>query len=131
MGAWASYSRYLTRRPPVSSRTTPEKSRRDQAILGERAGGDLDPIAVRAAAHGGKETDLIARAQRVVGLHVVGAEREQRERAVRLEDREAARHRLPGRLDRAALGNLQLDVIAPGRLAIAGEEPDGDLHGLD
>src|SRR2546425_10611814 len=89
------------------------------------------PLTGRAAAHGGKETDLIARAQRVVGLHVVGAEREQRERAVRLEDREAARHRLPGRLDRAALGNLQLDVISPGRLATAGEEPDGDLHGLD
>src|SRR6266850_8383248 len=102
--------------------------RRGQALLGERADRDLDPIAVRAAAHGGEETDLIAGAQRVAGLHVVGAKREQRERAVRLEDREAARHRLPGCLDRAALGDLQLDVIAPGRLAIAGEEPNRDLH---
>src|SRR3989304_4401222 len=59
---------------------------------------------------------------------VVGAEGEQSERAVRLKDREAARPRLPGRLDRAALWKIQLDVVAAGGLAVAGEEPDGDLH---
>ena len=54
IGACASYSRNFTRRPPVWSRTTPEKSaiapapgsldRLGRRPLGERLGRDLDPV---------------------------------------------------------------------------------------
>src|SRR5215831_4845024 len=99
-----------------------------ETLLRERSIRHVDEVGVRAAADRREETDLVPLVEDVIGLDVVGAEGEQRERAVLPEDREAARHRLPGRLDGAALGKVQLDVVAARRFAIAGEEADPDLH---
>src|SRR5882724_9579319 len=99
-----------------------------EARLGERLMRDFDQVVSGPAAHRGKEAHLVSGTKRVAGRDVVGAEGEQRERAVRLKDREAARYRFPGRLDRTALWEIQLHVVATRRFAVAGEEADGDLH---
>src|SRR5262249_17863773 len=99
-----------------------------ETLLRERSIRHLDEVVVHAAADRREETHFVPLVEDVSGLDVVGAEGEQRERAVLPKDREAAHHRLPGRLDGTALGKVQLDVVATRRFAIAGEEADPDLH---
>src|SRR6266540_4026220 len=99
-----------------------------EARLGQRLTRDFDQVGGGPPAHRGEEAHLVSGTKGVAGRDVIGAESEQRERAVRLKDREAARNRFPGRLDRPALRKIQLDVVATRRFAVAGEEADGDLH---
>src|SRR5262249_49664435 len=101
-----------------------------EALLRQRLDRDLDEVGVRAAADGRKETHLVPLPEDVIGLPVVSAQREQRERARLAEDREAARHRLPGRLDQTALGKAQLDLIAARPFAITGQAADPALNGV-
>ena len=99
--------------------------------LRQRLGGDLDPVRPglgRAAAHRRKQAELVAVPERMIGADVVVAQGEEGVRAVRNEDGILAGDRFPGALDGAPVGELQVQLIAARLLAVAGEQPDLDLH---
>ena len=144
IGAWASYSRNLTRRPPVWSRTTPENratppapgSATASASARSRERLDLVAISIRrsprgdggAPAHRWEEAELVPFSEAALRRHVVVTEREEGERAKGRAHGAGRRHGLPGRLNRAALGQVHLDAVPPDRLSVPGEEADPHLH---
>src|SRR5207247_7914472 len=88
-----------------------------------RRGRDVAP-----AAHGRKETDLVAGMESLIGLDVVVPHGEECERAVLGQRGMPVDDRLPRAFDGAVVGQIELESLLPGGFTIPGEEPDPDTQ---
>src|SRR3989449_7679586 len=95
----------------------------------ERRRDDPVRVAAGAAAHRREEAELVVGAEPVLGGDVLVADREQRERTISRELGMALGHGGPRRLDRHALGEIELDPVPPCGFTVPGEEADPDAHG--
>ena len=97
-------------------------------VRGQRVLDHAEDVAVRPAAHGRKERQLIIRVQMMIGLDVVVADGEQREWTIGRENGMTPDDRRPRGLDRSSLGNLDVEPLLPGGFSIPGKEADPDSH---
>ena len=89
---------------------------------------DAKDVPSRAAAHGRKQTELVVRAQTMIGLDIVVSHGEECEGTIRREDRVTIDHRGPRRLDRPPFRNLDLEPLVPGGFTVPGKEMDSNPH---